>query len=399
MTRPSDKVTLPTAAELFARMKSEALDVLSPGYLGDRVNNWRVGGVAQSLLYLWAYGQTVLANVFRLAVDQCFIESSEGDWLDRHGAQIKVPRNPEGLAVYAVQLQRDVAGHPQPEVINIPVGAGLKLTGTDGATLTFRTKTAATIATDSDLSGVVEIEAEAVGAAYNIDVEQYAAAAPPFLPVSTLTGVDPATPVAPGLTVTNVGADTETDALYKARLLLYPAQRAEATIRDKFESVARGVAGVEDVYVDDRAPRGPGTADIIVKPAAARAAVQTAIDPYRGLCDDILARAASAHATAIVVYVETAAGYVPQAVAAEIRARVAALFTADAAYPEVKSLSIAGVLAISRIVEIVQQTPGVARLPVHATTESPVKIDGEGTDLQLGKREYATLGSITVVSV
>ncbi len=155
-------------------------------------------------------------------------------------------------------------------------------------------------------SGNVPVEAEAVGAVYNVSEGQITVS------LVHIEGIDSVTNASDWMT--EVGSDIEDIETYRSRILGSWAVLATNTTAAKYKSVCENVDGVLYVQVDDQAPRGQGTIDIVVTSTAGAAtetllaSVAAAAETVAGAYDDISVISATVVTQDIAVSITVSTG-------------------------------------------------------------------------------------------
>ena len=217
--------------------------------VGDtRVTDFNEGSEIRNLL------ETYAVDSYSIQEDQynlskiAFIETAEGEWLDKHGAlpQINLPRETGTVATGYVTFTLPSASETQ---VIIPTETLLTCTEND---LDY--------ATDSDvIIGVGETSAmvsvSCISEGYDGNCSE-----------NTLTIISDDYINIQGLTVTNTspltgGTDYEEDDAYRERLLNF-VQRASFGSYDYYNDLGNSVDGVHDILLDD--PTGTETAHILI---------------------------------------------------------------------------------------------------------------------------------------
>jgi uncharacterized phage protein gp47/JayE len=213
-----------------------------------------------------------LFNIHRFAAwaaDQAFVHRCDAAFLDRHGAQMKppVPRKPASAAQGVVTVVATTS---------CTIATGAVLTRGDGAVYTV----AAGIVLGAPGTAGVTVVAGATGLTGNAD------AGTPLAATSGLSGSATFTVAAGGL---GGGAETESDAAYRARLLFARAFPEHAGAVPDWYRYTLAVPGVATCFLD---PLGAGRGTVVVYPIFAdrtngignetdRALVQSALDLAR----------------------------------------------------------------------------------------------------------------------
>lgn len=159
---------------------------------------------------------------------QQFAHLCDGDMLDRHGAELGMPRLPPARAQGAVTLTG---------TNSLTVPAGLELKRADG--LRYTTTSGGTI---TGGSVTVQAEASAEGKVYNMTPGSF------LTLTAQITGVDPAAMVASaGM---GGGADLESHENYRSRILFRKRFVPHGGAAHDYVTWAREINGVTRVYVD-----------------------------------------------------------------------------------------------------------------------------------------------------
>ena len=203
--------------------------------VGDtRVTDFNEGSEIRNLLETYAVDGYGLREDQNELTKIAFIETAEGEWLDKHGAKpdINLPREQGTYASGFVQFTI-----PSAAETDIPIPIETVLTCTDND-MDYTTDSQATIEAGSTTSGLVSCTCTVDGYDGNCDA-------------GTITIVSDDDIDIAGLTVTNPskfdgGVDYEEDDDYRQRLLEYE-KRDDFGSLPYYEELGNNVAGVHDV--------------------------------------------------------------------------------------------------------------------------------------------------------
>ena len=269
-------------AGLFERIEAVQDEYAAKGWLPARLNLNK--GIARGIIELFAWGLWQLYNFLDVIHRQAIPRESTGEWLDLHAAQVDETRKGATKARGNVLFLRG----EQTGNIRIPAGRIVR-TKPDGTGAIYRYVTDELAVLPDDAESVaVPATAEEYGQSSNASVGQICEL---VTPVEGISGVTNAADW-----LIEEGADEESDVSLQRRYEL--AWRAQAGVtRAAYEAAALSVAGVVDVYVADRHPRGEGTVDVVVQGTAGiptanlLADVRAALDAAIVINHDLLVKA------------------------------------------------------------------------------------------------------------
>lgn len=257
--------------------------------LNFRITNLRkTGGIFNTLLAASLQGLAELYTLLIKVVEQIYLFSAAGGWLDAKAAEYSAFRKKatatQGLVVFGRQ---DTAG-----ILVIPEGTVVKTEpDLDGQEYRYVTTARATMA-DGQAEIQVPVTAESEGAAYNVTpglIKRLAV---------FLSGIDYVRNDAGW--VTREGTDEESDEALRQRAERKWYQLSVGGMAETLRSLVEQVNGVVTVRIEDQHPRGEGTVDVIitsvqgVPTAELVAEVQTLLEEKASLIKDIKAFAAEA---------------------------------------------------------------------------------------------------------
>lgn len=269
-------------AGLFERIEAVQDEYAAKGWLPARLNLNK--GIARGIIELFAWGLWQLYHFLDVIHRQAIPRESTGEWLDLHAAQVDETRKGATKARGNVLFLRG----EQTGNIRIPAGRIVR-TKPDGTGAIYRYVTDELAVLQDDAESVaVPATAEEYGQSSNASVGQICEL---VTPVEGISGVTNAADW-----LIEEGADEESDVSLQRRYEL--AWRAQAGVtRAAYEAAALSVAGVVDVYVADRHPRGEGTVDVVVQGTAGiptanlLADVRAALDAAIVINHDLLVKA------------------------------------------------------------------------------------------------------------
>ena len=240
-------------AGLFERIEAVQDEYAAKGWLPARLNLNK--GIARGIIELFAWGLWQLYNFLDVIHRQAIPRESTGEWLDLHAAQVDETRKG------ATKARGNVLFLRGEQIGNIRIPAGrIVRTKPDGTGAIYRYVTdELAVLPDGAKSVAVPATAEEYGQSSNASVGQICEL---VTPVEGISGVSNAADW-----LIEEGADEESDVSLQRRYEL--AWKAQAGVtRAAYEAAALSVAGVVDVYVADRHPRGEGTVDVVVQGTA-----------------------------------------------------------------------------------------------------------------------------------
>lgn len=264
-----------------------------------------------------------------------FPSKATGALLDIHAAGMDDARKPASKAVGNITFFR--AGSAG--ALAIPSGTVVESPPIAGVVLAVVTTVAGSIP-DGFTSAKVAAEAVNEGAAYNLGDGFYS-----VLPVA-VPGVTQVSNEADWLTTP--GADIETDADLQTRLRLKWRKQSSFHWTDTYRSIVADLLAIDpdDIFFDETAPRGPGSADIFFITSAglpSAALVQQADDEINlnknhGLGDDVLVKAMPALNVDIEITVTAeanASAADKTQLASDVENLLRAAFRENSAHPDV----------------------------------------------------------------
>lgn len=347
---------------------------------GSKVTDLNAGGVFRTLIELSAQGVADLYGLLEQVVPQGFVEYATGRWLDLHAQGLGLSRHPARRARGWCVFGRFQNG---PNVI-IPSGT---IVQTDisptGRVLRYFTEEPAVLA-EGQLEVRAVVRAEFEGAAYN--------ATPGYIRrlVTHVAGIDYVQN--PEGWLIEEGTDAESDESLRQRLRSRWHEIATGATAAGYAAWARSVAGVLDVWVDDRFPRGPGTVDVVISSASGApspeliASVQAFLETKKPICDNVLVRGPDTVPVEIrlIVQVHPERGDLAT-IQGEVERRLQALFARN---PQtgIEPLRIGEALVRARLVSIAMAIEHVVNVIVQAPAQ----------DVLLSPSQLAVAGLIQV---
>ena len=373
-----------THTELVERALTELADS------GTAITNLNVGGLWRTLTefamrplaWVWDDLATLLRNGYRRYADAPYIDLAMDD--------LGLERLEELATVGQLRFVRTAGGSGN-VVIPADVVAATQVSAS-GEVLRYLVTTQ-TVLVDGDDCVLVPIEAETVGAAYNVSAGLITELSTPIVGIGSVTNDED--------WITTEGRDEEDTEAYRARGDNRWPQLSRGATADAYKGRALD-AGAVSASVDDLHPRGPGTVDVVITgpdgmpSSALLAAVQAYIDDGRApQCVDVLVRAPSALSIdvvlAIVAHPDTDDARV-EAMETEGAARVVAFFDgAEAGELADDESAVTGLgsgddFALGRLLGL------VAKMRDLYDVEAP---DGQAS-VSVAADELAVLGGVTV---
>jgi len=264
-----------------------------------------------------------------------FPSQAAGALLDIHAGGMDDARKPATKAVGNITFFRAGSTGALP----IPLETVVESPPIDGVVYKVITTVVGSIP-DGSTSVKVAAQAEAAGAAYNLGDGFYSVLPAP------VAGVTQVSNEADWLTTP--GADIETDSDLQTRLRLKWRKQSSFHWTDTYRSIIADLLAIDpdDIFFDETAPRGPGSADIFFITSAglpSAALVQQAddhinVDKNHGLGDDVLVKAMPALNADIEIAVTTEANATPAEkiqLASDVENLLRAAFRENAAHPTV----------------------------------------------------------------
>lgn len=365
-------------AGLFERIEAVQDEYATKGWLPARLNLNK--GIARGIIELFAWGLWQLYNFLDVIHRQAIPRESTGEWLDLHAAQVDETRKGATKARGNVLFLRG----EQTGNIRIPAGRIVR-TKPDGTGAIYRYVTDELAVLPDDAESVaVPATAEEYGQSSNASVGQICEL---VTPVEGISGVTNAADW-----LIEEGADEESAASLQRRYEL--AWRAQAGVtRAAYEAAALSVAGVVDVYVADRHPRGEGTVDVVVQGTAGiptanlLADVRAALDAAIVINHDLLVKAPEAVNVSVKAVLELLSGDA-DAIRAEAENWVRSMFSSGDS-PAIPRFSIGNDVVRDRLASGIVALSGVKRI----RWESPE------TDVTIPAGGLAVLSSLELETV
>jgi hypothetical protein len=234
-------------ADLQTAQTKEDIRTLLEDLLEDAdfpVTAWQDEGVARAFLETQAALGAVLTERVAELSKQGFLSSAEAEYLTALVAShYDETRNPAVASVFDVECTNSGA------VTHGPLAAGAILfRASDGQI--FQNTGAETLTAGAAV--IVEVQAQAAGAASNIEAQTLELATPLAGVVAVFDG-----------TFTTAGADAESDPKLRERARSKWGTLRVEKVRDGVLNLVRGAsASIHGVAIDDDNPRGPGTVDV-----------------------------------------------------------------------------------------------------------------------------------------
>jgi uncharacterized phage protein gp47/JayE len=232
---------------------------------GFPIDAWQDEGVARAFLETQAALGAITSDRIAALAKQGFLSTAEVEYLT---ALVKShydeDRNLATASVFPVTMVNSGG------VTHTPAAGAVVFRSDDGQT--FTNLAALTLPLNS--TTIVSVQAQAVGAAGNIEAQTLELVTPLAGVVATFAG-----------TFTSAGTDAESDPKLRERARTKWAMLRVEKVRDGVLNLARNAAvAIHGVAIDDENPRGAGTVDVYLAAQNATAggadvtAVQTALD-------------------------------------------------------------------------------------------------------------------------
>ncbi|MDR3561914.1 MAG: baseplate J/gp47 family protein [Negativicutes bacterium] len=270
-------------AKAFSDLVDQARQQLATK--ASQITNWNVGGIFRTLTELAMQGLSDLYDLLVSIVPMGYVQYATGTWLRLKVAEIGIE------ALLAQKTQGNVTFGRNQVGLAIPIPSG-SIVKTDlsslGDELRYFT-TADMILPANALEIQVPVLAEFEGSKYNVG-QGYIKNL-----VTHIDGIDSISN-SPDWVVSE-GADEEDDDSIRSRYYLKWNELATGSIALAYVSWAKSVAGVMDVAVNDRHPRGQGTVDVVITSTNGLPtqtlidSVTAYIDTKRPNCSDVLVKA------------------------------------------------------------------------------------------------------------
>ncbi len=337
---------------MFARINEVQEEYQAKGWMPVLLNLNK--GIFRGCIELWCWGLFQLYSFLALILEQIFVGSATGVWLELLCRIVNIERKKQTKAVGTVLFSRiEAAG-------NVPIPAGrIVKTLPDGSGVVYRfITTAAAVLLDGDLSVAVPVVAEEYGSKANVSAGMITEI------VTSIPGVDAVGNLVDWLT--SEGADTENDDSLRARYIL-AWQGNNGCTKYAYESWALSVTGVVAAKIMDQHPRGQGTVDIVIQGTAGvptaelLAAVDKVIKENVPVNDDELVKG-------VVSVPLTLAGTLalvhgdPDLIVAQVTQRLNDLFANLQTNEEIDPFRIGDDVILDRIVAVIMAVDGIKQV-------------------------------------
>lgn len=344
------------------------------------VTNWNPGGIIRTLTEMFAQGLADLYSSLTQIVKQGFVVHATGRWLDLHCEGLGITRfearRTRGVVIFG---REDGDGS-----VTIPAGTIVRTDASAvGQELRFFVDEPVVLP-DGELEVAVPVRAEFEGAAYNVGTGAIRRLATHIAGIDYVTNRD-------GWIIVE-GTNRESDDALRRRYLERWDDLAQGATKAGYAAWARSVAGVVDVAVDDRFPRGQGTVDVIITGPAGTPSqalideVQAYLETQKPITDNVLVRAPAP----VVIDVDVCL-YLPalegDLEAAKRRAAtlIEAMFISNGT-PGVLPWKIGETPYRAKIASVLMGIEDVVNVAVDLPAE----------DVPLAPGELATLGTVTI---
>lgn len=303
-------IPVPTLEELKDKKVAELKE---EGFV---VTNFHSGGVFYTILMIVCRIKIELLQLARTVLSNMFVTHAQGVWLDLKMADYAKKRKQAQKTRGLVTVSRL---DPDGEAIKIPKNCVFKtIRDINGDELRFFTLDSVVLKKGSQ-SVLVPVEAEAVGAKYNVLQGQIS---------KSLTYIGEVTIANESSWITREGTNTETDDSFRDRGLRSWSELARVAVKDTYINICAAVPGVKYVSVDDQHPRGQGTIDVIVTSEAVTASelllssVQDACEAIKAPDDNVLVRSAEIVNQPIEVNVTVSSAVGTEGVAIQVQTAI-----------------------------------------------------------------------------
>lgn len=334
---------------------------------GKKLTDLNPGSVIRTLIEAFSDSLEKFYEALKWTLDQAFVLTAEGEYLDKKVAERGITRKPATYATAKVVLGRLT---PAQTDTLIPAGS-LVATGPAGdkPPVYFRTLSDAVIPA-GQLTVEVVVQCTEPGLIGNVGVGQINLPASPGF--DTVYNPEPATG----------GTDGETDEELRQRYLAAVRTPIRGGTRFDYEFWAMTVPGVLSARCLPL-NRGPGTVDVLVTTAGGIPSpelldqVQDVLDRERPLCVDARAIAPEAVTVDVSIYLQPADGYTIEGLAPAVREAVIAY---------IQQVAVGDVVRLTGIGNAVHDVPGVLDYSIITPA----------TNIVLEPTQMAVPGTITV---
>lgn len=250
------------------------------------ITNFNKGGIFYTLVRIMVYVYWQILVLAREIVNSCFMKHTSGDWADIKAADYGKYRKEAKKARGYVTVYRSDSSY----ALTVQAGHMFKtLPDAGGAERKFYALSE-TIIDAGEQTGIVLVEAEQPGLAYNVPTGKI------VVSMIHLAGVDRVSNEKGWLL--EEGTDEETDESLRERCTSSFSELASRTIEEKLKNAAESVNGVIAAEINAQHPRGQGTVDIYITGTAGEATdellqqVSDAVENLKGNYEDYLVKSA-----------------------------------------------------------------------------------------------------------
>lgn len=250
------------------------------------ITNFNKGGIFYTLVRIMVYVYRQILVLAREIVNSCFMMHTSGDWADIKAADYGKYRKEAKKARGYVTVYRSDSSY----ALTVQAGHMFKtLPDAGGAERKFYA-VSETVIDAGEQTGIVLVEAEQPGLAYNVPTGKI------VVSMIHLAGVDRVSNEKGWLL--EEGTDEETDESLRERCTSSFSELASRTIEEKLKNAAESVNGVIAAEINAQHPRGQGTVDIYITGTAGEATdellqqVSDAVENLKGNYEDYLVKSA-----------------------------------------------------------------------------------------------------------
>ncbi|MCP4162604.1 MAG: baseplate J/gp47 family protein [Deltaproteobacteria bacterium] len=339
--------------EMFNRIDEVQEEYIQKGYMTSWLNLRK--GVFRGLIEIWCWALNQVYLIFKAMLDQCFIETASGVWLELLCRIVGVEKKDATKAKGNIQFVR-VEGSTG----NIVIKAGrIVKTKPDGKGEVYRYVTTEDIVlSDGEIEVAVPVEAESYGSGSNAVTGQICELS------TSVSQIDSVYNKSNWLT--SEGADVESDDSLKNRYMLAWTGKDGCTA-EAYESWGLGVEGVLSVTVADQHPRGQGTVDVLVMGAAGIptaeliSAVDEVIQYNKPINDDVLVKGPTGVPIDIDVELVLSSGTSAEIIT-EAENRINALFATTEIIAGIPHMKIGEDVVLDRLTAVLMGITGIKKI-------------------------------------
>ncbi len=378
MSIPINKSLDEIRSEIYDRINEVQDEYSGKGWLPVRLNLMK--GVIRGIIEIWAWGLNQLYLLLNTILQQVFVDTATGIWLELLCRIVGVTRKEWTKAEGNVCFMRSGTSG------NVLIRAGRILkTRVDGGGNVYRFVTTEDgVLAEGASEVLIPVIAEEYGALSNVAVDQICELSTP------VSGVESVTNRADWLT--SEGADEEKDESLRERYMLAWTGKDGCT-KYAYESWALGVEGVLSVTVGDQHPRGQGTVDVLIMGTAGIptaeliSSVDSVVQWNKPINDDVKVLAPTAVNVSVEAELVLNSG-TPAEIISEAENRINALFATSEVMAGVVPFIIREDVVLDKITAVLMGISGVKKV-VYSSPSG---------DVGVGLDELATLTGVSITT-